>query len=437
MKKQLQLLALLFINAALYSSCSKEETVLKPSLSSELANGGLDTLSIGESLVLRPQIANKENVIFQWSVNGENKGTDSVFTFKPTERGDSKIQLKATNNGGELILDYKIHVYGKYENGFFIFHEGWMGTGLSSVSFYNYQTKSSKDTIYAKENPDKAIGTAGTTLQYGAIYGGKLYLVSKANGPLIKTDAYTLKEEGRVTGKDWRAIIATDANTAVVSTTSGLFSLNTETMTLGNKITTETGQIADLYQTDKYVYAVSQSKGLLVIDKTTLSISKTIAGIIGCAITPDKNVWAIGGTKIVKINSTTLEETAFVCPFKINGSWFAWHPASITASTKENAIFFEKTGSFNGSGTEIYKFSGDVASLNAPFAKIPSDKVFYGSMAYDKRTDNVLVLTVKSGWGTNSLSNTLYSFDSTKGGDPVDALNYTGYYFSSSIAFHN
>lgn len=433
MKYFLKPFALIVTGLSLFSACKKDDYP-NPELLPDSANRLLDTISVGDSLVLRPRFSNLKDMRYAWSVNEEAKSNDSVFVFKPSTGGDYKVKLSVTNAGGEAELQYHIVVYGKYVRGFFILNEGWFGHGPGTVSYFNYKTRQLSDSVFIKENRDKQ--AMPSPLQYGAIYNGEFFLASKAGGPVVKADAASLKEKGRVasgSGNDWRAVLALDNKKAVLSSSKGLYLLNTEAMTVGEKIGSETTQIADLYQTADYIFAVSQSKGLLIIDKKDYTTRQTIAGIIGCAITPNGDVWAVGGTKILKIKQD-LSITEYVCPFSISGSWFAWHPAPVVASATENAIFFERTSGYNGSGTTIYKFSGDVSSLNQAFATIPSGYIFYGGLGYDKQ-NNVLVATAIYGWAESD-KNTLFFFDPLKGGEATDQLSYSGYHFPSSFAFH-
>ena len=79
-----------------------------------------DTLTIGKTLQLSSKIKDRNNVSFEWAVNGNVVGSDSTYTFKPETRGDFKITMTAKNNGGNVSLTYDIHTFGAYENGFFI-----------------------------------------------------------------------------------------------------------------------------------------------------------------------------------------------------------------------------------------------------------------------------------------------------------------------------
>ena len=121
-----------------------------------------------------------------------------------------------------------------------------------------------------------------------------------------------------------------------------------------------------------------------------------------------------------------------VVPFSIAGSWGAWHPGAISASTKENAVFFAKSGSFGG-GTDIYKYVyGDASTLQKPFATLPTGFMFYGAgISFDARQNRLVVTALQS----NYRANNLYFYD------PVTAeikktVSYDGYYFPSVIVPH-
>src|SRR5690606_14754000 len=116
-----------------------------------------------------------DKLIYNWTVNGESIGTDSVFSFKGTERGTYNVTFKAVNSGGETSVNYQIHVFGKYENGFFIVNEGWFGHGTGNVNFFRYNTHTLEDSIFTKENPDKNLEPLSSTLEFGSIYNDRFY----------------------------------------------------------------------------------------------------------------------------------------------------------------------------------------------------------------------------------------------------------------------
>ncbi|MBB5634879.1 hypothetical protein HDE68_000764 [Pedobacter cryoconitis] len=425
------------------ASCKKDnekELLVKPDVAEQLANGGKDSITMNETLILHPKLKNTKNAIYSWTVNGARTGSDSVFTFNAATKGDFKINFKAATNGGEVSLDYQIHVWDKYENGFYIVNEGWFGHGTGTVSFYRYNTGKMEDSIFVKENPLKDLEPKSSTLQSGVIFNKKFYLVSKVNGPMVVTDEYTMKEIARIPsqgGNDWRSFVGINESKGLISGGSGVYPLNLNTLAIGQKITNVTGQVGDMIKQGDYIFVLSATDGVVILNAADNTVVKKIAGAtIGFTKTIDGNVWAAGGTKLFKINATLDVETITV-PFNLFGSWGAWHPGSITASTRENAVFFAKNGSFSG-GSEIYKYiPGNDASLQAAFLKLPAGKIFYGAgLSYNAKLDQLLVSTVQSGFGENFKVNNLYFYD------PVTAavkktVSYDGYYFPSVIVAHN
>src|SRR4051812_17149248 len=83
-----------------------------------------DTITIGKTLQLSSKLQDRNNVSFEWAVDGKVVGSDSTYVFKPEARGDFKVTMTAKNNGGNVSLTYDIHTYGAYENGFFMINEG-------------------------------------------------------------------------------------------------------------------------------------------------------------------------------------------------------------------------------------------------------------------------------------------------------------------------
>ncbi|MDN5285602.1 MAG: hypothetical protein JWR38_1876 [Mucilaginibacter sp.] len=329
---------------------------------------------------------------------------------------------------------------GKYDNGFFLINEGWFTHGTGTVSFYDYGTGAITDSVFTKENPGKTLDPASSTLQFGTIFNDQLYLVSKVGGPLVVTDSHTLKEINRIAAKstnDFRAFVGIDASKGLISTGSGIFPVNLQTLALGTKLTSVTGQVGDMIKAGNYVFVLSASSGVVVLDASTNAVVKTIAGML-CAFarTPDGAIWAAGGTQLVRIDPATLGVTTVTVPFTINGSWAAWHPGSITASTTENAIFIAKNASFSG-GTQVYKYtSTNSASFTTPFITVPTGRELYGAgVAYDPAHNQVVINTVHSGFTTNFSFNDLVFYDATTGAQ-INDIAYIGYYFPSVAVFH-
>ncbi|MGY0034503.1 DUF5074 domain-containing protein [Pedobacter sp. NJ-S-72] len=237
-------------------------------------------------------------------------------------------------------------------------NEGWFGHGTGTVSFFRFNTNKMEDSIFVKENPTKNLEPKSSTLQSGVIFNKKFYLISKVGGPMVVTDEYSMKEVARIPGQggnDWRSFVGVNETKGLISSGKGVFPLDLNTLVVGQKIADVGGQVGDMIKEGNYIFVLSSTDGVVILNASDNTVVKKIAGAsVGFARTIDGSIWAAGGTKLFKINSAVEVETITV-PFIISGSWGAWHPGSITASTKENAVFFAKNGSFSG-GTEIYKY---------------------------------------------------------------------------------
>jgi len=439
-------LAAVLISFSILSACKKDEESpikeednrVKPELV-DLTAKTQDTIIIGDSTLLHPKLKMHDDLTYSWTINGKEESADSVFTFKPSARGNYEVQFKATNSAGETTVNYRVQVWGKYENGFYIVNEGWFGHGAGTVSFYRYDTNQIEDSVFVKENPGKNLEPATSTLDFGTIYKEKLYLVTKVGGPVVVADAYSMKELNRIPaqgGNDWRTFVGIDDNRGLLSSQKGLYVVDLNTLEVGTQISGITGQVGDMIKAGNYIFVLSQSQGLVVLSASTFAVVKKIAGMqVGFAKTKDGAVWVAGGTTLHRIDPATLEYTQIDVPFTIYGSWGAWHPGSIAASANDNTVYLARNGSWSG-GKEIYRYNGTASSIQSPFITIPAGKELYGAgLGFDAHLNQVVVTTVKSGYGSNYSVNDLYFYDPQTGAEKKN-LNYTGYFFPAVPVFH-
>lgn len=427
---------------ATFTACKKDNTVrvIKPELSQVPANNGKDTITVGDSLVLHPKLNKHDKLVYNWTVNGENKGTDSVFTFKGSERGTYEITFKAVNTGGETSVNYQIHVWGKYENGFFIVNEGWFGNGTGNVNFFRYNTTTLEDSVFTKENPDKNLEPLSSTLEFGSIYNDRFYLLSKSGGPLVVTDAYSFKEIKRIAGSstyNWRAFVGVDQEKGLVSTAKGVFPIDLNSLEIGAQISNINGQVGDMIKNGNYIFILSQTDGVVIINASDYTIVKKIPSMqVGFAQTKDGAIWSAGGKVLSRIDANSLEVTQINVPFTIYGTWGTWHAGSITASNLDNSVYFAKNSSWGSSGKEIYKYNGNLSSLETPFISLPAGKELIGAgLRFNKHLNQLVVTTVKSGYGVNYAVNDIYFYHPQTGVE-INSLNYSGYHFPAVPVFH-
>src|ERR1700761_5851192 len=99
-----------------------------------------------------------------------------------------KEQQSPLSKDKNISGSYSTTATGKYTDGFFIINEGWYGHGDGSVSFYNTDTQTKQDSIFTTENPGKNLDPKTSTVEYGAVFNNKLFIVSKVGGPVVVTD---------------------------------------------------------------------------------------------------------------------------------------------------------------------------------------------------------------------------------------------------------
>jgi hypothetical protein len=443
MKYKFTKLCCLFIGGAfllIAVGCHKHNDVIAPPTTTPPANGGKDTITLGATVTLSAATTTTTGSTFSWTVNGTASSSDTTFTFTPTARGDYAIVYTVTNTGGTSTQNFSVHVYGKYENGFFIANEGNYGTGSGTLSFFRYDTQTKEDSVYTKVNTGEDLGPNTSSLEFGTVYNNKVYLLTKSGGPLIQADAYSLKETGRIAtaaNNDFRALLPIDTTKALISTGNGIFPLNLQTVTLGAAVSAVTGEVQDMVSSGNYIFVLSANDGLDILNASDLSLAKTIPTIqLGFAKAMDGSIWAAGGANdsmLIKIDPSTLDTTNVALPFEVNGTIGYWHPGSITASTKENAIFFAYNTAYAGA-TTLYKYTvGSPAFPTTPFINIASGNVLYGAgVAYNHQNDQLVVTSVQSAnYGANDLA-----FYAALTGTSIADQSYSGYFFPSIPFFH-
>jgi hypothetical protein len=331
-------------------------------------------------------------------------------------------------------------VPGKYDKGFFVINEGWFAHGTGSVSFFDAASGSLKDSVFQKENPgSKAFEPNSSTVQFATKFNGKLFIVSKAKGPVVVADAQTLKEVGRIAGSadyDWRAFVGIDENRGLLSSSDGIYLFNLKTYQPNFKLLGVKGQTGDMLNAGKYIYTLSQTEGAVIYNSEDLTVVKKIKSVtLGFAQTPNKKVWYTAGKYLYSSNPQTLATDSVELPFTPSTTWFVWFSSPIIASTKDNTIFLLKSPSFGG-GKELYRYvEGNKASLSQPFVTTPDKQSFYKkNLGYNPVTNELVTTTVQDGYGTNYAANNIYFYNSETG-----VLNkkipYEGYFFPAMFVF--
>ena len=352
---------------------------------------------------------------------------------------------------GGMFLTTSVSAQQKeYTDGVFMLNEGWFGTEKASINYLDKEGNWEYRVALAKNGETYELGTTGC---YATIADGKMYIVSKkksvadkeAKDPTLTVcDAKTMEVLAQINtipnaegtaAADGRAFLAVkDFNKGFLSTTEGVFTFNLDDNTVGKLIAGTDGlannQTGNMVYADGKVYAVDQRRGLLVIDAAKDKLLKTVnnegEGSYNSIVqAKDGSIWLTcsKSTKavshIVKFNPSddtteTVELPEGVYP--PTNSWGAWNPDCFTASTTENALFWNGATGDWSNGQHIYKFDIDSrqTSLLLDFTAAEEKPYVYGAACRMNPYSGDLYLSVTKGsaWGDES---ELRVYDATTG----------------------
>lgn len=331
---------------------------------------------------------------------------------------------------------------GKYDNGFFIIGEGSIGQNAGAINFYRYGDDTVGIRVYEKENPGKILSNSikSSTLQFASVINGGIYLMCKMNGPIVRVNELTLKEEARYVQEsvtNWRSIIQVEGNRGLVSAADGVYQIDLNTLAIQNKLTTVgASNTGDMWKKGDYVYLL-QSNGAKIVSASNYAFLKGFSNISrGFAQTPNGKVWASTGSRLIAIDDKL--DTVGI-PLKVGiGAFNLDAPTRITASTKENAVFYH-------SGKTIYKYiDGNTSSLTQPFISITEDPfMVYGAIRYDRNKDYIVVNGIQN-YGAAATVNYLLIYNASTGvlvkrikygGDGV-ITDFAKIFFPNLTVFH-
>lgn len=332
-----------------------------------------------------------------------------------------------------------------YTKGTFIVNEDWYGHQNSTVNFLTDEGEWVYRVVQ-KENPDVELGA---TVQYGAIYGDKFFIIAKQpkdpgasimGGRITICDAKTMKvlkqieniavDDNGSSIADGRGFLGVDEHKAYVGTSNGIYVLDLDKLEITGSVGgagTDSddpyqqlygGQIGNMVRVNDRVFAVHQKNGLLVINPATDEVEQTVEapegwGFGSVVLSKDGNLWlslaASSGsgqadTRIVKLNPATLEQTVIECPEGIFGpanSWYAWTPDCFCASKQNNVLYWNGGNSSWFSGKTVYKYDIDSNTFSTfiDYNDDPDGWQIYGcSFRIDPVTDEAIVSLYK-GYG--------------------------------------
>lgn len=338
-----------------------------------------------------------------------------------------------------------------YTQGLFLVNEDWYGWDNGTVNFLTSDGRWVYR-AFRRENPGE---TLGVTTQYGAIYGGRFFFVSKqasstadasTGGRLVVADALTLKRVAAFDeiGGDGRSFVGVDEHTAYIGTSSGITRLDLESMSLGETIAGTggegglyAGQIGAMVRAGSYVFAAKQSVGVLVIDAATHTLHATIdlPTISTLTLGRDGGVWAADATSLVRIDVATLETRSRLLPddCRVSSTWGAWNAGSLCAAYRKNFLYFA-----NEKGTQIARYHILTDELDADFFTLPDqDKAYVqqfqgAGLRVDPRNDRLIVTATQSGYLSHYMNNWVHVVDGLSG-ELLGTIELEPYYWFPAL----
>lgn len=338
-----------------------------------------------------------------------------------------------------------------YTQGLFLVNEDWYGWDNGTVNFLTSDGRWVYR-AFRRENPGE---TLGVTTQYGAIYGGRFFFVSKqanntagtsTGGRLVVADALTLKRVAAFDeiGGDGRAFVGVDEHTAYIGTSSGITRLDLESMSLGETIAGTggegglyAGQIGAMVRAGSYVFAAKQSVGVLVIDAATHTLHATIdlPTISTLTLGRDGGVWAADATSLVRIDVATLETRSRLLPddCRVSSTWGAWNAGSLCAAYRKNFLYFA-----NEKENQIARYHILTDELDADFFTLPDQgrayvQQFQGAgLRVDPRNDRLIVTATQSGYLSHYMNNWVHVVDGLSG-ELLGTIELEPYYWFPAL----
>jgi len=368
------------------------------------------TLLAGDSWIVSAEVlpANTTNKRLRWtSSDYAVLDVDANGLVKALRAGTATVTAYTKDGGAETSCVVTVDSL-DYTRGVFFVNEDWFGHQNSSL---NFLTNSGRwvYNAYSRENPGKELGA---TSQYGAIYGDKLYIVSKqAQDPgasvtgsrLAVCDARTLKslkefeniatDQSGQSVADGRTFLGVDEHKGYIGTSNGIYVYHAGTMETGAQIAGTGNASGDLYsdQTGTMlrvggrVFAVHQKNGIVVINAETDAVETTVGapkdgsnqrGYGSVVLSKDGNLWCSvtgdvsgsGATQdyLIKLDPWTLDTTRVALPagYAVPNSWYAWTADGFCSSRQENKLYWKNNGEwFSSTKIYVYDIDGGKASV--------------------------------------------------------------------------
>ncbi|MCE4565537.1 DUF5074 domain-containing protein [Maribellus sp. CM-23] len=431
MKKNLKLLAALFIGITLLS-CSDDDPILPNPPSANIKSlGGGEEIAQNDTLYLIAEINSSEEATHSWLIDNQVVEAGDTLAFVSGEVGNHEIVLKASNAGGEYSTTFSVSVFGKYRDGVWVLNEGNMTSENGTLIFISSKGVAT-DSVYQKVNGSEL----GNSTQDLFIADGKMYIMAQngdragGDGMLVVANAETLEKEvaysnAELEALSWPTHVAVVGNSAYIRDNAGVYLLNLESKELTFVDGTSGAMKNRMAVVNGKVFVPAGKKVFVLQDgqlKGEIELPGTLSGIVRSA--DDKLLVSCNGTpsyvlKIDPADNSTIQQNE-VADVRISAGW----GASPAIGAKGDTVYFS-------SSTKIYRHileTGETKEMTDVKNHIENAGIVYNNLGVHPISGEVYFNTIK-GYGLDFLINdiTVFNFSSETPVLVKDFKDYTNF----------
>lgn len=333
-----------------------------------------------------------------------------------------------------------------YKKGLFVVNEDWFGHSSGTVNHFDTDTKTWSYRIYRQANPEH---TLGNTTQFGTIYGGRFYLLSKQNfkntgGRLVVANALNMAEiedEETLPGEsDGRALAfaSGDNGMAFVTTSKGIALYDVEKGEFVGQVDGVKEECGRILPAGYYLFVEAvQSQRVLVVDPELRRVVEAIPDASLPTLAKDGTLWVLRGKSLVSYDIQTFDQLREVNLGSIapSSSKGAWNAGLLMAGVQSNNLYWGYGKGFAGA-SQIYRLNLDDEDAQPELLYDLTGKSFpniYGAAMGIRPTDDHIFFQAFKGFGDKSYA--LYELDSKGKEVSVNTLTEPYFWFPSTIVF--
>lgn len=261
-----------------------------------------------------------------------------------------------------------------YKRGVFMVNEDQFGKQSGTVNFFDTESKTWSYRAYRQANTGR---TLGATAQYGTIYGGRFYFISKQNfqttgGRLVIANAANLAqvvdEKELPGGRDGRAIAfpRNDDDVAFITTNKGIVLYDVEEMKFDGTIEEVNEECGRIVPAGYYLFVETRKNEILVLDPEERQVVQRIENATWPTLASDGRLWVLRDKKLVAYDTEVLEmvqEVELGESAPTPNKW-AWNAGTLFAGKKTNSLYWASGKAAQGA-QQVYRLNLEEESPKA------------------------------------------------------------------------